>query len=167
MSTTLLYDVTILYMLNTKHLTFSSEYFTVCLGFSASNKGDGGLGGFTCGNGEGGLGDFTCGNGDGGLDGFSSGKEEGSPGISSAGKGEADFGVTALACDEAKDIIAFLVRDKGEDGVGSATDNLHEYLSVSESDSTESVLRGNGASFLKISLGSVGVAGGTSSSKAM
>ena len=167
MSTTLLYDFTIFYMLNTKHLTFSSEYFTVCLGFSASDEGEGGLGGFTCGNGEGGLGGFTCGNGDGGLGGFTCGKEEGSPGISSAGKGEADFGVTALACDEAKDIIAFLVRDKGEDGVGSATDNLHEYLSVSESDSTESLLRGNGASLLKISLGSVGVAGGTSSSKAM
>ena len=72
-----------------------------------------------------------------------------------------------LICDKAKDILAFVVRDKVEDGVGSATDNLHEYLSVSESDSTESVLHGNGASLLKNSLGSVGVAGGTSSSKAM
>ena len=71
-----------------------------------------------------------------------------------------------LICDEAKDILAFLVYDKGEDGVGSTTNNLHEYLCVSESDSTESVLRGNGASLLKNSLGSVGVAGGTSSSKA-
>ena len=145
-------------------LTFSSEYFTVCLGFSASDEGEDSLRVLTSGKREHCPGGFPSGKGECCPGGFSSGKEEENPGISLAGKGEGDLGVTMLICDEAKDILAFLARDKGEDGVGSATDNLHEYLGVSESDSTESVLHGNGASLLKISLGSVGVAGGTSSS---